>query len=177
MKYPMPQMARTGKNGYGEPKPKKECKTCHELLSQNKFSYVVKNDISKGTRHNCKTCAANHAEKEKARRKSDWKYKPALHMLNNSKQRAKRNGIEHNLTISDIIIPDYCPVLGIKLETGDRREKENSPSIDRINNDKGYINDNIMIMSNRANMLKKDATIEELIMIGNFYREFKENQN
>ena len=173
----MPQMARNGKNGYGEPRPKTICIDCKKLLPQNLFSYKVKNNPSKGIRDKCKQCSAIKAEKERQRRKNNWKYKPARHMLNNSKQRAKNSGMEHNLTIDDIIIPDYCPVLGIKLETGDRKNHYNAPSIDRVDNTKGYIKENIMIISARANMLKKDATLNELIMIGKFYNELKEKEN
>jgi hypothetical protein len=175
MSKSMPQMARNGKNGHGEPRPKVVCATCKQLLSQNLFSYKIKNDSSQGIRDNCKKCSAVRAEKERLKRKENWKYKPTLHMLNNSKQRAKSVGLEHTLTIDDIVIPDYCPVLNIKLETGDRKSHENAPSIDRIDNNKGYIKGNIMIMSTRANKLKKDATIDELIMIGNFYRNLKGN--
>ena len=177
MKKNMPQMARNGKNGYGEPRLKVVCLTCKQLLPQNLFSYKIKNDSTKGIRDNCKKCSVIRAEKERLKRKENWKYKPSLHMLNNSKQRAKAAGLKHTLIIDDIIIPDFCPVLNIKLETGDRKSHENAPSIDRIDNNKGYIKDNIMIMSTRANKLKKDATIDELIMIGNFYRNLKENQN
>lgn len=173
----MPQMARNGKNGHGEPRPKVTCVQCKETLAQNKFSYKVKDDPSKGIRNRCKKCSAIKAEKERERRKNNWKYKPTIHMLNNSKQRAKNSGIEHTLTLDDIVIPDYCPVLGIKLETGDRKNHYNAPSIDRVDNTKGYIKSNIMIISTKANILKKDATIDELIMIGNFYRELKEKQN
>ena len=177
MKKPMPQMARSGKNRYGEPRPKVICVSCKQLLSQKYFSYKVKEDPSQGIRDRCKQCSSIKAEKERERRKNNWKYEPARHMLNNSKQRAKRAGLEHNLTIDDIVIPDYCPVLGIKLETGDRRNHYNAPSIDRVDNSKGYIKENIMIISTKANILKKDATIDELIMIGKFYSELKENQN
>jgi len=175
MSKSMPQMARNGKNGHGEPRPKVVCLVCKQLLSQNLFSYKVKNDPSQGIRDNCKKCSAVRAEKERMKRKENWKYKPTLHMLNNSKQRAKVVDLEHTLTIDDIVIPDYCPVLNIKLETGDRKNHENAPSIDRIDNNKGYIKSNIMIMSTRANKLKKDATIDELIMIGNFYQNLKGN--
>ena len=34
-----------------------------------------------------------------------------------------------------------------------------------------------MIISNRANMLKNNATLDELILIGKFYQNLKENQN
>ena len=98
-------------------------------------------------------------------------------MLNNSKQRAKRAGLEHTLTIDDIVIPDFCPVLGIKLETGNRKNHYNAPSIDRIDNTKGYIKENIVVVSTRANLLKSDATINELVMVAKFYNELKEKQN
>ena len=177
MKKTMPQMARNGKNGHGEPRPKDICIGCKELLSQKFFSYKVKDDPSQGIRPRCKSCSAERALKEKEKRKNDWKYKPSLHMLNNSKQRAKVAGRENTLVLDDIVIPDFCPVLGIKLETGDRKNHGNAPSIDRIDNSKGYIKENIMIISDRANKLKKDASIDELIMIGKFYQKLKEKQN
>ena len=177
MKKTMPQMARNGKNGHGEPRPKVICIGCKELLSQKFFSYKVKDDPSQGIRPRCKSCSAQKALKEKENRKNNWKYKPSLHMLNNSKQRAKATGRENTLVLDDIVIPDFCPVLGIKLETGDRKTHGNAPSIDRIDNSKGYTKENIMIISDRANKLKKDASIDELIMIGKFYQKLKEKQN
>lgn len=164
--------ARDGKNQYGNPKEKQVCIGCKQELRQNRFSRVDKDNASKGLRPLCKTCSAEKAKAERERRKNNWKHKPALAMLNNSKQRAKAKGIEHTLTLDDIIIPDYCPVLGIKLETGDRKEHWNAPSIDRIDNTKGYHKNNILIMSVKANMIKKDATLEELIQIGKFFERF-----
>ena len=170
-------MARDGKNQHGNPRPKVICVGCKNLLPQNLFSYKIKNDPSQGIRDRCKKCSSIKAEKERERRKNNWKYQPTLAMLNNSKQRAKKAGLEHTITVNDIVIPDYCPVLGIKLDVGDRKKHGNAPSIDRIDNTKGYTKENIMIVSNRLNMLKNDATLEELIMMGNFYRNLKENQN
>lgn len=65
----------------------------------------------------------------------------------------------------DIMIPEICPVLGIPIICGTRGRKggtPNSPSIDRIEPFKGYTRGNVRIISNRANTLKNDATIEEL---------------
>lgn len=177
MKKSMPQMARNGKNGHGEPRPKVVCVGCKQLLSQKYFSYKVKEDPSQGIRPKCKSCSAIRAAQAKEERQNNWKHNPTRHMLNNSKQRAKVSGLEHTLTVDDIVIPDFCPVLGIKLETGNRKSHYNAPSIDRIDNTKGYIKENIVVVSTRANLLKKDATINELIMLAKFYSELKENQN
>ena len=163
-------------NQYGNDLQPIKCDVCETEQARRFFSYNDRKQGAKsGYKTTCKKCSRNAKVVEQRNR--NWKYKPALHMLNNSKQRAKRDGIEHTITLDDIVIPDYCPVLNIKLETGDRRNNQNAPSIDRIDNTKGYTKENIMIVSIRANKLKKDATFDELIMIGNFYRNLKEKQN
>jgi hypothetical protein len=92
----------------------------------------------------------------------DWrKANPEDNMLQQARKRAKEKELEFNLDVSDIIIPTHCPVLGIKLERLDKRHS-GSPSLDRIDNTKGYIKGNIAVISWRANSIKKDATLEEL---------------
>ena len=84
-----------------------------------------------------------------------------------AKTRATRKGREFNIEIEDIVIPDLCPVFGVPLV----EETEYAPSIDRIDSSKGYIKGNIQIISRRANLLKNNATIEELEMVINFLKE------
>lgn len=86
------------------------------------------------------------------------------HLLHNVKHRAEENNIEFNLTIDDINIPEYCPIIGIKLtgEFGKGQLRTNS-SIDRIDSTKGYTKDNVWIISRLANTMKSDANKEELI--------------
>lgn len=50
-----------------------------------------------------------------------------------------------------------------------RGGKNNSPSLDRIRNELGYVRGNVIVISNRANRLKSDASIEELRDIASFY--------
>ena len=78
----------------------------------------------------------------------------------NAKRRAKKKNIEFSITIDDIVIPTHCPVLGLELSVN-RNGKFNhtSPSLDRIDNSKGYINGNIEVISNRANILKRDGNL------------------
>ena len=88
-------------------------------------------------------------------------------MLKRSKVRASRHGLEHTIELSDIKIPEYCPIFPhIKLEVNRKGPPSDpSPSLDRIDSTKGYTPDNIWVISNRANRLKGDAEIHELIQI------------
>lgn len=87
-------------------------------------------------------------------------------MLVAAKSRAGRKGLEFSITMEDVVIPDKCPILGIYISTKYKlRRGENSPSLDRIDNTKGYVPGNVRVISWRANRLKNDATPEELQLL------------
>lgn len=157
-------------NQNGPAKRRRKCKGCSNLLSYSSFSYIDKFNIKGGKRKICKRCSKNKVERE--RRERTWKHDVKRIMLNNARQRAKNANIDFKITTDDFEIPYECPVLGIKLYRCSRDNWKNSPSIDRIDNSKGYIPNNIMVISRRANILKKDATLEELVLIGKFYADF-----
>ena len=81
-----------------------------------------------------------------------------------AQNRARERRIAFTIKISDVVVPTHCPVLGIELKIaiGVACGQPNSPSLDRIDNKYGYIPGNVVVMSNRANKLKGDATAEEL---------------
>lgn len=79
-----------------------------------------------------------------------------------AKCRALRDGIPFDIKVSDIYVPSVCPVFGIKLERSKGKATDASPSLDKIIPELGYIAGNIWVISNRANRLKHDATVEEL---------------
>jgi hypothetical protein len=95
---------------------------------------------------------------------------PITTMLKAARHRAKKKGMEYNLSKHDISIPSTCPILGIPL-TGKSLglSSYSSPSLHRIDNSKGYVKDNVIVISNRANTLIGNATIEELLLIHKFY--------
>lgn len=96
-------------------------------------------------------------------------------LLHNAKARAKATGVPFTISVHDIVIPTHCPILGIPLfqSTGSKGGGQNSPSLDKIEPERGYVPGNIIVISNRANRLKSDASIEELRAIASFYATFE----
>lgn len=98
-----------------------------------------------------------------AQRQRSRQENPIRHMLYKTKQRAKEKGLEYNLTEDSFKeLPIYCPVLNILLSYNNTKQAyDNSASIDRFDNTKGYTIGNVYIVSHRANTLKRDGTLEE----------------
>lgn len=85
-------------------------------------------------------------------------YSDVRKLVNAAKQRAKMKNLEFDITPNDIDVPEFCPILGEKLIKHTRY----APSIDRIDSTRGYTKDNVWIISRRANLMKNDATVEDL---------------
>jgi len=86
---------------------------------------------------------------------------------------ARQRSKDFSISLDDILLPDYCPVLGIQLDYGwPVTDLAAVPSIDRIDNAKGYVRGNVLVISNRANKLKNDATRAELLAMCRFWPSF-----
>lgn len=90
---------------------------------------------------------------------------PARSYVLAAKGRANRQGVPFDLSTEDIIFPEFCPILGIPLISKEGGRTDNTPSLDRVIPSKGYVKGNVRIISWRANRLKNDASLEELIKI------------
>lgn len=93
--------------------------------------------------------------------------------LHGARARARRAGLPFTLTLENIPpIPDTCPVLGIPLSwDGGSKGRYNTPSLDRVVNETGYTPDNVVWVSQRANKIKNDATVDEMYRVADFYYE------
>jgi len=91
---------------------------------------------------------------------------PELILLKGARSRAKRDTLPFNISIEDINIPKTCPILGIPIVlSSERMEKKyhsGSPSIDKIVPKLGYVKGNIQVISMRANIMKSNASLDEL---------------
>jgi len=90
------------------------------------------------------------------------KNNPELTMYTMIKSRAKLTNIPFNIEVKDIVIPKYCPYLGMKLSQN-KQQEANSPSLDRIIPELGYVKNNVQVISSLANRMKNNATKEQLI--------------
>lgn len=99
---------------------------------------------------------------------------PTRAIYRSKKGHAKTSKVEFDLPYDSIVWPEHCPVLGIPLDYTTRTKgavKSNSPSFDRIDPNKGYVIGNVIIVSNKANVIKSNATVDELERVASFYRQ------
>lgn len=87
-----------------------------------------------------------------------------------AKTRAKSKKLDFDIEVGDVVIPVVCPVLGIPLFYSSNKLSDYSPTIDRIDNTKGYIKGNIVVVSWRVNKLKNNTTMDVLEKIVAFYK-------
>lgn len=90
-------------------------------------------------------------------------------MARAAKARASSAGVPFSITADDIVIPQLCPVLGAPLIVGQSQATDWSPSLDRVMPAMGYVKGNIIVISNRANRIKNNATIPELRAVADFF--------
>lgn len=168
----------------------KQCKTCGAVKPLT--DYYRHKGRKDGLQSWCKPCQDGRARawrdanrlraraiNNRATAKSR-KLRPLSALLRSLKARAKTMGLAFTLTEADLNVPEVCPVLGIPLmmHAGEGKGvgQDNSPSVDRIDNSKGYTAENILIISNRANRLKGDSTPNELLAIAQFYGRLDEQR-
>jgi len=88
--------------------------------------------------------------------------------FNNARQRAKRDKVPFNLTLQDLIdiAADECPILHTPFVWGPSglgkgKTRPDSPTLDRILPELGYVKGNVAFLSYRANRIKDNGTMQE----------------
>ena len=162
---------------------KKLCKACEKILHFKSFRKIKANktgpnkgrfqgwtDSEGGKRFTtCSQC-------EKDRFNKRYRVNPIPQLISGFRNRAKKQNVPFNLTVDDMKdliknAADICPALGVKMEIAKlyANDSNYSPSFDRIDPKKGYTKNNIVIISNRANRIKSDATVDEIRKVADFY--------
>lgn len=79
-----------------------------------------------------------------------------------ARHRVTLNGLPFNLKPEDFEMPTICPVLGIPLVLGQGKLHDNSPTLDRIIPELGYVKGNVKVISYKANRIKNNGTLADL---------------
>lgn len=143
---------------------KKKCGVCKFPKLRSEF-YKNKTN-SDGLDWRCKVCSAaykakfylENTERVLTQNKRRYKSNMQVSLLKAAKMRAERYGLDFDISLEDVIMPTHCPILGLELAVSEGKRNENSPSLDRIENHKGYVKGNVCVISWRANRLKGDGT-------------------
>ena len=94
-----------------------------------------------------------------------------------AKQRAKKKKIPFDLDMHDVVIPEKCPFLGTPLKAALGKLSANSPTLDRIIPELGYVKGNVLVISHRANSAKNDLSLAELQTLCRNLAKFTESPN
>lgn len=146
------------------------CKSCCKI-ARDSYYQINKEKINLKQ----KEWRENNADYRKQKRLEKRREDPRKTILYSAKHRAIKKGLDFNLTLDDIIIPEICPVLGISLDLYQDTQKRSSPSLDRIDPKLGYTKDNVQVISWLANTMKQDADKEHLLKFAKWvFEKFKE---
>lgn len=140
-------------------------KTCSKCgLRKDLIEFYTNRQTKDLHQSHCKKCHIAYVKTTTKKYKQD---NPLKCVLYNAKTNARLSGRDFDIDESDIVIPELCPILGVKLERGTNY----GPSIDRIDNSKGYIKGNIQVISRQANVMKSSATPEELLKFASWVQQ------
>lgn len=79
-----------------------------------------------------------------------------------AKRRSREKGLPFDLDPSDIVIPEFCPVMGVPLVRHLGFCQGDSPTLDKIDPALGYVKGNVWVISNKANSWKRNYTVPQL---------------
>ena len=132
-------------------------KTCSKCKKELPLSCFTKHSKNKdGLQGSCRECNNKSSKEWNANNKDSL-------ILKRLKERSVQKGLDFNLTVEDIKVPEKCPIFGFDLQRNHKIPMFNSPSVDRIDPEKGYTKENIQVISQLANAMKQNATPEQLL--------------
>ncbi len=137
----------------------RRCSKCH--VRKFLTDFYTNSTNRGGYMLHCKKC---QYLMKKERINSDHRFR----LWTSSNSNAKTKGLNFSIKITDIKLPVCCKYLGVRLNYNRTAERGrlrtwDAPSIDRIDPTRGYVPGNIQVISDLANRMKQNATVEQLL--------------
>ena len=169
----------------------KRCYRCHQDKATSEYYKCAQR--KDGYSNECKQCSSErtqetYTEEKRAdtyARAQQWKQSNPKGLwvhwaVHRAKRRAKVKDLPFDLTSKDLmpLVPDACPVFGTPfMFTGNASGGiDTSPSIDRIDPKKGYVLENIAIISVKANSIKNAYSAAELMQVALWLNEIEHDK-
>jgi len=104
---------------------------------------------------------ANQIRSDKKRRSENPQSFWVAKAWSRAKTRAKASGLPCEVHV--IELPEVCPILGVFIDYSTTGEgiRSNSPSLDKVIPELGYVAGNVRVISYRANTMKSDMTVAQ----------------
>lgn len=157
---PLEEFSKNKQGKYGR---RAFCKECEHKIQNSPERLARRNELRRLRRENDEYRLARNLKDTETRHNNEDSIKKAL--VRAAKARAKKKGIPFDITIEDFTLPEKCPLLEIPLTVGYGSSQENSYSLDKIIPEVGYIKGNVWVISNKANMIKSNASLKELQLL------------
>ena len=145
------------------------------LCDCGQLSKTMSSNLLDGTAKSCGCLCLEKFKQRSSNNKYGLKHGKSQsvegYMLYHARSRAKKLGIPCTITVDDLVIPDKCSLLEIPIyRSAGQGYHPNSPTLDKIIPELGYVKGNCQIISARANLIKNDATLEEFECIARNWR-------
>lgn len=168
-------MFEDGIEGLLETDPNKAlCIKCCELKTWPEMS--LDKDVKSGYTNVCKKCVSlrvakyrpvHYARRKITGRRGEYLKYQITYSFNNARNRARRKKLEFNIDLEDLFIlyDGKCSITGIKFQLYNKKLSTYSPSLDRIDNTKGYVKGNLRYILYGINAMKSDMSDKDLYKI------------
>ncbi len=90
---------------------------------------------------------------------------PEYWMYHGAKRRAEEQNVPFTIELDDVVIPERCPLLDIPLFIGKGTCCDNSPTLDKLIPHLGYVPNNVLVISDKANRIKSNATLDDIMLL------------
>ena len=141
----------------------KLCSVCNMVLKFEHFSKSKTGHL--GYQASCKSCSQIRRKAYNDKRMMS-KEGHIRNILTKIKSRAKLKNLAFDLDFEYLIsiVTENCPILNTQLAWCSRTDNPvpESPSLDRLVPEKGYVKGNVSWVSHKANRIKNDASLEDL---------------
>jgi hypothetical protein len=151
------------------------CAGCYAARAKQKYDGGWRQDTTNRKQINARWNASTKGLAAKQRwRERNPKRAWCVHIRTGMRERAVRKGVPFAISVVylESITPDVCPVFGTPFNfINNGKVASDSPSVDRLRPELGYVEGNLRVISMKANNIKSAYTSADVARVAEWMRE------